>query len=77
VFVNDRGIRLPAGASVRDAVRVALPDLLPDCESGALGVTDARGLPLHLDDVLAAGAILRAARSTRRAGPAGLADAGV
>jgi hypothetical protein len=77
VFLNEQAYSLPAGASVRDAIRALLPELLPDCESGAAGVTDARGLPVGLDDVLSAGAILRAARPSRRAGPAGLADAGV
>jgi hypothetical protein len=73
VYVNDRGVSLPAGASVRDAIRVALPDLLADCEAGRASLTDARGLPVALDDPLAAGSILRATRSSRRAaadGPA-------
>jgi hypothetical protein len=68
VFVNDRGVSLAPGALVRDAIRTGAPDLLPDCESGNANITDARGLPLGLDEPLAAGSILRAARSSRRGG---------
>jgi hypothetical protein len=68
VYVNDRGVSLPAGALVRDAIRLAVPDLLADCEAKRANLTDARGLPVSLDDPLAAGSILRAARSSRRAG---------
>jgi len=68
VYVNDRGLSLPAGTFVRDAIGAALPELLPDCEAGRAALTDARGLPVGLDDPLTAGAILRAARSSRRGG---------
>jgi hypothetical protein len=71
VYLNDRGISLPAGASVRDAIRAALPDLLGECEAGRANLTDARGLPVSLDDPLAAGSILRASRSSRRPGADG------
>ena len=59
VFVNDRGYLLPAGASVRDAVGAALPELLPDCDAGRVTVTDARGLPVGLRDQVSAGSIIR------------------
>ena len=74
VFLNDRGHTLPAGARVRDALLEVMPELLPACESGEAFVTDGRGLPLPLDAPLPAGAILRAARSSRR-GTAAPADA--
>jgi hypothetical protein len=70
VYVNDRGLSLPAGASVRDAIRAALPELLPDCEAGRAALSDARGLPVALDHPLVGGAILRAARPSRRGGAA-------
>lgn len=68
VFINDRGHTLAAGASVRDAILAAVPDLLADAETGRASITDARGLPVNLDDPLSAGTILRVARSSRRAG---------
>lgn len=68
VFVNDRGISLAPGALVRDAIRAGAPDLLPDCEAGNANITDARGLPVSLEQPLAAGSILRAHRSSPRGG---------
>jgi hypothetical protein len=65
VFLNDHGHTLPAGARVRDALLAVIPELLQACESGEAFVTDGRGLPLPLDAPLPAGAILRAARSSR------------
>jgi hypothetical protein len=64
IFLNEKGHTLPAGATARDAVAAGAPDLLPGLSPGQ--VTDARGLPVELDAPLAAGAILRAARSARR-----------
>ncbi|HEY7681674.1 MAG TPA: hypothetical protein VH879_03430 [Gemmatimonadales bacterium] len=74
--MNERSYTLPAGALVRDALRAAVPELIPACESGEAFVTDGRGLPVALEDSLESGAILRAARSSRRP-PGGVeADAG-
>jgi hypothetical protein len=66
IFLNDRGQLVPPGTSVRDAIRTALPDLLSACETGEAFVTDGRGLPVALDALLHAGAILRTARVSRR-----------
>ncbi len=68
VYLNDRGLSLSPGATVRDAIRAGAPELLPDCEAGQANITDARALPVLLDDPLVTGAILRVARSSRRAG---------
>jgi hypothetical protein len=68
VYLNDRGLTLPPGALVRDAIREGAPELLPDCEAGQANITDARALPLRLEDPLVTGAILRVARSSRRTG---------
>lgn len=69
VFVNERGLTLPSGALVRDAILAGSPELLPLLESGDGFVTDGRGLPVGLDAPLSGGAILRAARSSRRRPP--------
>jgi len=74
VFLNERGLTLPAGARVRDAILAGAPDLLASLEQGEGYVTDGRGLPVPLDAALSGGAILRAARSGRRRAD-GLADA--
>ncbi len=66
VFVNNRPVLLTAGSLVRDAIRLAEPAMLSLCESGEATLTDGRGLPVGLHDALAAGAILRVARATRR-----------
>lgn len=66
VFVNARPVEVPAGAVVLDAVRAADQDLFMACRAGAATVTDGRALPLALDSVLSAGAILRVARARRR-----------
>ncbi len=73
IYLNDQAGDLPVGATVRDAIHRLLPELLPDCEAGSAHLTDGRGLPVALDGRLTAGAILRAARSSRRAAPS---DAG-
>jgi len=66
VFVNTRSVLVPAGAPVREAIRLAEPALLPMCEAGQVVLTDGRGLPVALEDPLSAGAILRVARTSRR-----------
>jgi hypothetical protein len=66
VFLNEQGLTLPLGALVRDAILAGAPDLLPALEGGEGFITDGRGLPVPLDAPLSGGAILRAARSSRR-----------
>lgn len=68
VYLNERGLSLAPGATARDAVRTGAPELLPDCEAGQATITDARALPVALDEILSGGAILRVQRSARRAG---------
>ena len=66
IYLNQRGVLLPSGATARDALRFAAPEVLPAAEAGTAVVTDGRGLPISLDTALEAGAILRAAHSSRR-----------
>ena len=73
VFVNERRVLLPQGGTA--AMAVAADPALGEAPAGAaLVITDARGLPVPLETVLAPGAILRVAASARRAG-GGDADA--
>jgi hypothetical protein len=66
VYLNERGVLLPSGATARDALRLVVPEVLPGAEAGTAVVTDGRGLPVALDTTLQAGAILRASHSSRR-----------
>ncbi|MEO8633867.1 MAG: hypothetical protein ABI587_01185 [Gemmatimonadales bacterium] len=70
IYLNERGLSLPAGATARDALRAAAMELLPEADAGTALITDGRGLPVPLGTVLEAGTILRAARSSRRAADA-------
>lgn len=59
VFVNAAALDVPSGTSVRGAIRAHDPALGAQAEAGDALVTDARGIETPLDDVLAAGSILR------------------
>lgn len=63
VFVNERRVVVPRGATAARAAAGLGPEV---AASGA--ITDARGLPVAPDAVLAPGAILRVAASARRSG---------
>jgi hypothetical protein len=59
VFVNERGIGVPSGATALDAVR-ALDPLLGDAlAAGRQRLTDSRGLPIEPTAVVHGGAIFR------------------
>jgi len=66
VFVNGRRLLLPKGGT---AAMAATEDD-PGFDGTKAAITDARGLPVAPDMVLASGAILRVAVSARRAGGA-------
>jgi hypothetical protein len=66
VYVNEKGCLVPSGALVRDALAVAVPELLPACDAGEAVITDGRGLPVALDTPVGGGTILRALRPSRR-----------
>ena len=66
IYLNERGLLLAPGATARDALRHGAPELLAAAEAGMALVTDGRGLPVSMETPLEAGAILRAARSSRR-----------
>lgn len=67
VYVNERGVTVPAGASALDAVRAADPALAERVARGEAALADGRLVPLAPDAPLAGGAILRATSTARRA----------
>ncbi len=64
-FVNERGLSLPPGATVRDAVTAFDPALADRVARAEAYVTDARGIRVAPEQVLAGGAILRVVSSAR------------
>jgi hypothetical protein len=59
VYVNERGVSVPAGSRAIDAVRALFPEQADDIEAGRSRVTDSRGLPTAADTLLHGGAIFR------------------
>ena len=74
VYVNDRPLDVPRGATATDAVRHLDPALAERITAGTASLTDARGVVLAADAVLAPGAIVRVVGRARR-DAAGDADA--
>lgn len=66
VYVNDRPLDVPRGATASDAVRRLDPALAERISTGAASLTDARGVVLAADVVLAPGAIVRVVGRARR-----------
>ena len=75
VFVNAVPVDVPSGTDVRGAVHAHDPALAERAEAGAALVTDARGIEVPLDGLLAAGSILRVVLRARRGTPDADADA--
>jgi Adenosine deaminase len=68
VFINDKGVDVPRGARVRDAVAQADDGLARLLDSAAY-VTDAAGRPIDSGEVIAeAGAVFRVVVSAKREG---------
>ncbi len=59
VFVNEKGVSVPAGSLALDAVRALLPDEANAIEAGSRRLTDSRGLPVEATESLVNGAIYR------------------
>ena len=59
VFVNERGVDVPPGATALDAVRAADPAEADRVAAGERAVADSRGLPTPADAPAFAGAIYR------------------
>jgi hypothetical protein len=75
VFVNSAPVDVPSGTDVRGAVRAHDAALAEHAEAGAALVTDARGIEVPLDGMLAAGSILRVVVRARRGSRDADADA--
>ena len=76
VYVNDRPLDVSSGATACDAVRHLDPALADRVIAGTASLTDARGIGLAADAVLAPGAIVRVVGRARRDAPGdGDADA--
>lgn len=59
VFVNERGVSVPAGATALDAVRALLPEEASAIDAGNRRIIDSRGLPVDAGELLVNGAIYR------------------
>ena len=59
VFVNERGITLPRGATVLDAVQQFSDVDAALLATGRARVTDSRGLPLAYNAIISGGTIMR------------------
>lgn len=66
VFVNERGVSVPAGATALDAVKVSFPDDAEGIAAGRLRLTDSRGLPVPPDTVVTGGSIFRVVTARER-----------
>ena len=66
VFVNERGVTVPAGASALDAVKVNFPEDAEGIAAGRLRLTDSRGLPVPPDTVVTGGSIFRVVAARER-----------
>jgi hypothetical protein len=70
VFVNEHRLEVPRGATAAAAAALFDPTFAARPGAPAPVLTDARGLPVAPDAVLATGMILRVAMSARRTGGA-------
>ena len=59
VYINAQAIDLPHGSTVEDALREWNADEAVAVARGERAVTDSRGLPASLADVVGSGSILR------------------
>jgi sulfur carrier protein ThiS len=59
IYVNAQAVEVPSGSTVEDALRQWNVDEADAVSRGERKVTDSRGLPASLADVVAQGSILR------------------
>lgn len=66
VFVNERGVSVPAGATALDAVKVNFPGDAEGIAAGRLRLTDSRGLPVPPETIVNGGSIFRVVTARER-----------
>ena len=66
VFVNERPLEVPMGATAREAVRAIDADLERRLDDGSAYLTDGRGVWLAPETPLTAGSILRVVVTARK-----------
>ncbi len=59
VYVNERGVSVPAHSCAIDAVKALFPEQAIEISEGRARLTDSRGLPIPGDTPLHGGAIFR------------------
>ena len=67
VYVNERGVTVPAGSVALDAVRALFPEQADEVAAGKSRLTDSRGLPVPFETPLSGGAIFRVVPVRERA----------
>lgn len=70
IFVNERPLQVPAGATLSQVLAEFEPDLFAALLGGRLLATDARVIPVDVDAPVAAGSIFRVRESARLGGAA-------
>ncbi len=66
VFINEQATHVRSGATVREAVATAAPDLVGSIERGRAYVTDGVGRKIVDSELVTAGAIYRVVVSARQ-----------
>ncbi len=59
VYVNEKGVTVPASSVALDAVRLFSPESAVEIQNGAARLLDSRGLPIEADTNVHGGAIYR------------------
>jgi hypothetical protein len=70
IFVNERALRVAAGATLSQVLAEFEPDLFAALLGGRVLATDARAIPVDVDAPVAAGSIFRVRESARLGGTA-------
>lgn len=67
VFVNGKGVSVPVGSTVIDAVAATDPAAAAEVRAGTRLVADSRGIPVAADTPLTGGYVMRVVSARQRA----------